>query len=285
MAEGLHGFTIDSSDPACGPGSGCRTTWRPAPTAVARSSIPMTAFCLSVHELHRLRPAVLHHRGPAGSNRPRTSMRRFVMCAACRAEYRSPDDRRFHAQPVACGRCGPRTILRGCDGRQEANGADALAVAIGLIREGKVVAVKGVGGFQLLVLADRSEPVTLLLRKGRPTKPLAVMVSSIEDAARLGVVGPMERRLLTSPENPIVLLDAGIPAGAAVGSRRGRTRAIEPRCSAHDPVASPPARRARFPGGRHQRQPGRRADCHERMGCKTAARRSTSKACPLNSNW
>ena len=77
-----------------------------------------------------------------------------------------------------------------------------------LIRDGRVVALKGLGGFQLLVRADRSEPVALLReRKGRPTKPLAVMVASIEDAARLGVVGPMERRLLASPENPIVLLE------------------------------------------------------------------------------
>ena len=141
-------------------------------------------------------------------DRPRTSMRRFAMCAACRAEYRSPEDRRFHAEPVACGRCGPRAVLRGRDGREQARGAEALAAAIELIRDGKVVALKGLGGYQLLVRADRSGPVALLrARKGRPTKPLAVMVASIEDAARLGVVGPMERRLLASPENPIVLLE------------------------------------------------------------------------------
>jgi hydrogenase maturation protein HypF len=151
--------------------------------------------------------------------RAATSMRRFVMCSACRQEYGCPEERRFHAQPNACGACGPHVALWDCDGRELARGEDALIAAAGLIRDGRIVALKGLGGFQLLVRADRSGPVARLRgKKGRPSKPLAVMVPSLEAAARLGVVGPVERRLLASPENPIVLLDRRPPDPARGGS-------------------------------------------------------------------
>ena len=211
-ADGLHGFTIDSSGPAAR--ARVRMPHDLATCAACRDEVfdprdrragyPFTN-CTACGPRYSIIEGLPY-------DRPRTSMRRFAMCAACRAEYRSPEDRRFHAEPVACGRCGPRAVLRGRDGREQARGAEALAAAIGSIRDGKVVALKGLGGYQLLVRADRSGPVALLrARKGRPTKPLAVMVASIEDAARLGVVGPMERRLLASPENPIVLLERRPP--------------------------------------------------------------------------
>jgi hydrogenase maturation protein HypF len=152
-------------------------------------------------------------------DRAATSMRRFVMCAQCREEYGCPEERRFHAQPNACGACGPRVALLDREGRQLSRGEDAVRAAAGLIRDGWIVALKGLGGFQLLVRADRSGPVARLRsKKGRPSKPLAVMVPSLEAAARLGVVGPIERCLLASLENPIVLLDRQPPGLARGGS-------------------------------------------------------------------
>ncbi len=140
-------------------------------------------------------------------DRPDTTMAGFPLCPACRAEYEGPDHRRFHAQPIACPDCGPRVALWGPTGREMGTGPDAVRRAAGLLREGRVLALKGLGGFQLLVRADSSEAVARLRqRKGRPTKPLAVMVPTLAAAARLAEVGPTERGLLTSPENPIVLL-------------------------------------------------------------------------------
>jgi hydrogenase maturation protein HypF len=145
-------------------------------------------------------------------DRPRTSMKLFFMCGECEGEYATPGDRRFHAQPIACSTCGPRVVLLDRGGRAQGSGADAVVAAAGLIRDGRIVAIKGLGGFQLLARADRSDPVTRLrVRKGRPSKPLAVMVGSLEAADRLCEVGPAECRLLASPRNPIALL--GPPRG------------------------------------------------------------------------
>jgi hydrogenase maturation protein HypF len=141
-------------------------------------------------------------------DRPQTSMARFTMCAACQAEYDDPRDRRFHAQPNACWECGPR--LRLLDGEGVATGADEpVALARGLLREGKIVAVKGIGGFNLVVDATNQEAVMRLrARKHRFGKPLAVIVRDLEAVRRLCEVSDAEAELLASKERPIVLLRA-----------------------------------------------------------------------------
>jgi hydrogenase maturation protein HypF len=141
-------------------------------------------------------------------DRPATAMRLFPMCVECDAEYHIPDDRRFHAQPNACATCGPRVGLWDREGRVIADSHRGVAAAAELLRQGQVVALKGLGGFQLLVRADQSEPVCRLRqRKNRPSKPLAVMVSSIEAAEEIAALGLVERRLLQSPQNPIMLVE------------------------------------------------------------------------------
>jgi len=140
-------------------------------------------------------------------DRPNTSMKSFEMCAECRREYESPEDRRFHAQPNACPVCGPVLELWDPSGRAIASRDDALVQAAGSIREGKIIALKGIGGFQLLADARKSEVVeTLRLRKHREEKPFALMYPSIEALRDGCAVSELEARLLSAPESPIVLL-------------------------------------------------------------------------------
>ncbi|WP_320784588.1 carbamoyltransferase HypF [Streptomyces sp. CRN 30] len=134
-------------------------------------------------------------------DRVRTTMRRFPLCAACAAEYHDPGDRRFHAEPVACPVCGPRLAWERL--REE----DALRAAAETVDSGGIVALKGLGGFQLVCDAtDERAVAELRRRKDRPAKPLAVMVRDLAGAARLARVGDAERRALTSPARPVVLL-------------------------------------------------------------------------------
>ncbi|MFC8348390.1 carbamoyltransferase HypF [Streptomyces sp. NPDC057280] len=134
-------------------------------------------------------------------DRVRTTMRRFPMCPACAAEYADPGDRRFHAEPVACPACGPRLAWDGLRGEQ------ALRAAVKTVDEGGIVAVKGLGGYQLVCDAGDSAAVAeLRRRKHRPTKPFAVMVGGIESVVPLARFGASERAALTSPERPVVLL-------------------------------------------------------------------------------
>jgi hydrogenase maturation protein HypF len=139
-------------------------------------------------------------------DRPRTCMRHFKMCAACQAEYDDPTNRRFHAQPNACARCGPHVSL--FDNRRNAvNTDDPIKTAADLLRQGKIVAVKGLGGFHLAVDATRSEAVERLrLRKLREEKPLAVMSADLAGIRQYAVVRPQDEKLLTSIQRPIVLL-------------------------------------------------------------------------------
>jgi hydrogenase maturation protein HypF len=151
-------------------------------------------------------------------DRPRTSMAPFVMCERCAREYEDPADRRFHAQPIACPRCGPRLTLLDAQGRPGGHDDEALDRAVAMLREGRIVALKGIGGVQLLARADRAEVVSALrTRKRRRGKPLAVMVPSLAAAHRLACIGPEEERLLAAPENPIVLLRARTPSVLAAG--------------------------------------------------------------------
>ncbi len=146
-------------------------------------------------------------------DRPYTTMRRFVMCAACRAEYEDPGNRRFHAQPNACAQCGPRLELWDRKGERVASHHKALMEAAEAVRTGSIVAVKGLGGFHLIVDARNEQAVRRLRRlKKREEKPFAVMAPSLAHVETLCSVSPLEKRLLRSPEAPIVLLRRRVEA-------------------------------------------------------------------------
>ena len=140
-------------------------------------------------------------------DRPRTSMAGFAMCPDCQAEYDNPADRRFHAQPIACPRCGPMLQLLDADGRETAAGQAAFDAAVQLLLVGKIVALKGLGGFQLLVDATNPEAVARLReRKRRPDRPFALMSPTLNDVQRHCHVSEQEARELCSHQSPIVLL-------------------------------------------------------------------------------
>jgi hydrogenase maturation protein HypF len=158
-------------------------------------------------------------------DRPHTSMARFTMCPACQTEYDDPGDRRFHAQPNACPQCGPRVWLQDENGPVRGH-TDPLETAAGLLAVGRILAIKGLGGFHLAVRADSDKAVQRLRRcKNREAKPLAVMAADLEVARSLGIVSEAEESLLTSPRSPIVLLEkidgGNLPApSVAAGHRR-----------------------------------------------------------------
>ncbi|HMP83248.1 MAG TPA: carbamoyltransferase HypF, partial [Verrucomicrobiota bacterium] len=138
-------------------------------------------------------------------DRANTSMKAFAMCPACQAEYDDPTNRRFHAQPNACPVCGPQLELwRGCI-RERSH--DALLAAAQAIREGQIVALKGIGGFHLMVDARNENAVGRLRdRKHREEKPFALMFPTLASVKEVCEVSSPEERLLCSPESPIVLL-------------------------------------------------------------------------------
>jgi len=140
-------------------------------------------------------------------DRANTTMRRFTMCAACQAEYDNPLDRRFHAQPNACPRCGPHLELWGSDGQPLAADHDALNQATDAIRCGEIVAIKGLGGFHLVVDARNEAAVRRLRRrKAREEKPFALMYPTLAAIHAECDVLPFEERMLLAPESPIILL-------------------------------------------------------------------------------
>jgi hydrogenase maturation protein HypF len=150
-------------------------------------------------------------------DRPLTTMAGFAMCARCQAEYDDPADRRFHAQPNACPECGP-TVRLG-----DAVGDEALHAAAAALRDGLVVAIKGVGGYHLACRADDERAVaTLRARKHREEKPFALMARDLAAARKLVELGPAEEALLLGRERPIVLAprrpDARVAAAVAPGS-------------------------------------------------------------------
>ncbi|HEY6006515.1 MAG TPA: carbamoyltransferase HypF, partial [Anaeromyxobacter sp.] len=158
-------------------------------------------------------------------DRPATTMARFTMCPSCAREYEDPRDRRFHAQPNACPACGPRVSLRdplhggalapevlpeGVEARAPPNPplatSDPITVVGRALAQGRIAAVKGIGGYHLACDAVSSAAVRLLReRKRREEKPLAVMVRDLDAARALASLGPAEERLLASVERPIVL--------------------------------------------------------------------------------
>jgi hydrogenase maturation protein HypF len=140
-------------------------------------------------------------------DRDGTSMKDFIQCEMCRKEYDSPNDRRFHAQPNACRRCGP--AVRGMDaaGRSVQSDDDAVRKVSQIIADGGIVAVKGIGGFHLMVDARSDEAVTRLRgRKSREEKPFAIMVPTLQCAHEIAEISSAEERLLSSPAAPITLL-------------------------------------------------------------------------------
>jgi len=140
-------------------------------------------------------------------DRPRTSMARFPMCPDCEAEYGDPADRRFHAQPIACPCCGPTLEWLNLHGNEKAAGDEALRRAIEAVRAGRVLALKGLGGFQLVVDATNDDAVALLRqRKRRPAKPFALMLPSLDEVRRRCEVSDEEARALASHQAPILLL-------------------------------------------------------------------------------
>jgi hydrogenase maturation protein HypF len=140
-------------------------------------------------------------------DRRHTTMKTFIMCDECQTEYDNPLDRRFHAQPNACSVCGPHLEFWDNKGTSLFKNHQALLAATEAIIEGKVVAVKGLGGFHLIVDARNGAAVqSLRRRKHREEKPFALMFPSIESIETFCEVSKHEQRLLLSPESPIVLL-------------------------------------------------------------------------------
>jgi hydrogenase maturation protein HypF len=157
-------------------------------------------------------------------DRPNTTMAPFVMCPDCQAEYDDPTNRRFHAQPNACPVCGPRLEFRAGPDASPLYGEEALQAARAAIRAGRIVAVKGLGGFHLACDATADAPVARLReRKGRVDKPFAIMSFDLPTVERYCQVDDAERALLASRQRPIVLLrrrtDAPISPLVAPGNR------------------------------------------------------------------
>ena len=140
-------------------------------------------------------------------DRPATTMARFAMCAACRREYESTADRRFHAEPNACPQCGPSLGILDPNAERAATETDPIRAAARAIAAGRIVAIKGIGGFHLACDATSSAAVRRLReRKHREQKPLAVMVRDLAEAERLAHLTDAETALLLSSERPIVLV-------------------------------------------------------------------------------
>ncbi|MEX0679495.1 MAG: carbamoyltransferase HypF [Pirellulales bacterium] len=149
-------------------------------------------------------------------DRAATAMKHFVPCSRCAREYIGPADRRFHSQTNGCPECGPQWWLSRSDGRVVARGEAALQAAVVALRGGRILAARGVGGYQLIVDATRADAVReLRRRKGRFGKPLAVMVADLEAARRLAIIEHRERQSLSSPANPIVVVKSRNPSGVA----------------------------------------------------------------------
>ena len=139
-------------------------------------------------------------------DRPKTTMRAFQMCPRCQKEYQDPLNRRFHAQPNACPDCGPQLELVDVNGKK-VKCVDSIKKASELLKAGKILAIRGLGGFQFVCDATNQSAVNLLReRKHRPAKPFAVMVAAVSDVKKHCMVSVEEIKLLESPQAPVVLL-------------------------------------------------------------------------------
>ncbi len=217
---GLSGFEIRTSDQETGKTTGVLPDVATCPACLAELRDP-------ANRRHGYAFTNCTHCGPRYTivedipyDRPRTTMRTFAMCPQCEREYTDPADRRFHAQPIACPRCGPRVWAEQQGARVEQT---VLARGAETILAGGIVALKGIGGFQLLVDARQADAVARLrTRKRREEKPFALMMPSLEMIRYYCQVSPAEERLLTSSAAPIVLLQPngrpGIAANVASSS-------------------------------------------------------------------
>ncbi len=139
-------------------------------------------------------------------DRPGTSMHSFPLCRSCQAEYDDPDNRRFHAQPNACPQCGPQISWHAATG-ENLDCHDPITETIQALNNGSIVAIRGMGGFHLVIDAGSEAAVAQLRRrKQRRSKPLAIMVADLEAAGRICHLSPVASQTLTSPPHPIVLL-------------------------------------------------------------------------------
>jgi len=147
-------------------------------------------------------------------DRRNTTMSAFAMCERCASQYHDVADRRFHAQPVACGKCGPKIWMADSKGKTTGTGTDnVIAEAARLLREGKIAAIKGIGGFHLAVDAFNDGAVKRLReRKKREHKPFAMMADSIATIKQHAVVSKQAQELLNRPESPVVLLPKKPPS-------------------------------------------------------------------------
>ncbi|MFO0808362.1 MAG: carbamoyltransferase HypF [Gemmataceae bacterium] len=224
LLSGRSSFTIDDSDAS--PCAGARVPRDLGTCAECRSEVFAAsdrrrnyAFtnCTACGPRYSIVEAMPY-------DRSLTTMRDFALCRACDIECHSVSNRRFHAQTNACSACGPQVALMDAHRRVVAGQDDAVVAAASMLRQGRIVAIKGLGGFQLLVRADQPEAVQRLrLRKHRPSKPLAVMVPSLGIAERLAALEPVERELLTSPPNPIVLANSPSTSLASTVAPRAGT--------------------------------------------------------------
>lgn len=190
-----------------------------APSALLPPDLAICAECRTdvnspANRRHRYAWTCCAHCGPRYSiveslpyDRARTSMRTFTLCAACQSEYEDPTNRRFHAEPLACAECGPRVMLLSRDGACQATADEAIGLAAARLQQGAIVALRGIGGFQLLCDATSSAAVKALRqRKLRPEKPFAVLFSDFDAVNQAAFVSPNERDELLGGRRPIVLL-------------------------------------------------------------------------------
>ncbi len=214
---------IHVTDAPCAPAAGFHIVQSPTESDPSAAITPDLALCADCRRemmdptdrRHHYPFINCTHCGPRYSiieripyDRPHTTMRAFTLCPDCRQEYEDPTNRRFHAQPNACPVCGPRIAYWGPDGTCEAERQSALDAAVAMIRAGNIVAVKGLGGFHLIVSASNEEAVQRLRqRKNREEKPWAVMFPSLDAIRAICAVSTEETKQLQSPVAPIVLLE------------------------------------------------------------------------------
>ena len=142
-------------------------------------------------------------------DRVNTTMNEFKMCEFCESEYKDPLNRRYHAEPISCPNCGPKLYLKDKFGKVLASKNEAAKEAAGLINDGKILAIKGLGGFHLVCDATNEAAVCeLRARKHRPSKPFALMSKNLQNAREIAQISEAEAKLLTSNLKPIVLLEA-----------------------------------------------------------------------------
>ncbi|WP_103589838.1 carbamoyltransferase HypF [Campylobacter concisus] len=142
-------------------------------------------------------------------DRVNTTMNEFKMCEFCESEYKDPLNRRYHAEPISCPNCGPKLYLKDKFGKVLASENEAAKEAAKLINEGKILAIKGLGGFHLVCDATNEDAVCeLRARKHRPSKPFALMSKNLQNAREIAQISEAEARLLSSNLKPIVLLEA-----------------------------------------------------------------------------